>query len=521
MNRRDLLKNSMATVAAFSMASFSAVALAAAQNESQLRRRALRSLATSLAGKLLLPRDPQYRAAALSANARFDQVLPLAVAMCTSSSDVARCINWARKEGVALATKGGGHNYEGASSTAGLLINTRSMDRIRVDREAKTLVVGSGVLNGAILNELKTGNLMLPIGTCPQVGVCGLTLGGGIGENSRWAGMTCDRLRSTRLVLANGEAVNASDRENSDLFWACRGAGGGNFGIHTELVFELVPLVSPVTSIVELVYQGRDAAIEVFQAVDQLMQKPPNGLSGFMFVSTSPTLGDRPGEDVATGKALDPKRFPGTLVQLNYQGSKQELARLIEPLLKIARSARVDSPGELVFEQPFWEAQLTSLAVPDQEPHGFSSASRFANKPLSLGTVKELVNRLLEAPFAQRERNASVELMCWGGGVINEVKPDAMAYVHRNSTTIARVSTWWTAATAVAEQKQMLDWMTGTYDLIKDDCQNESFQNFPNPLVTDWKTAYHGQNLQKLVNIKQRMDPQNVFRHAQSIPLSV
>ncbi|HNY45976.1 MAG TPA: FAD-binding protein, partial [Casimicrobium sp.] len=167
MNRRDLLKNSMATVAAFSMASFSAVALAAAQNESQLRRRALRSLATSLAGKLLLPRDPQYRAAALSANARFDQVLPLAVAMCTSSSDVARRINWARKEGVALATKGGGHNYEGASSTAGLLINTRSMDRIRVDREAKTLVVGSGVLNGAILNELKTGNLMLPIGTCP------------------------------------------------------------------------------------------------------------------------------------------------------------------------------------------------------------------------------------------------------------------------------------------------------------------------------------------------------------------
>lgn len=208
-----------------------------------------------------------------------------------------------------------------------------------------------------------------------------LTLGGGIGENSRWAGMTCDRMRSTSLVLASGELVMGSDKSNSDLFWACRGAGGGNFGIHTELVFELVPLVSAVTSVVELLYHGRDAAIEVFQAVDRLMQKPPNGLNGFMFVSTNPTLGDRPDADVNVGKVLEPRRFPGTLVQLNYQGSKKELADLIEPLLKVAKSARIEVPGELVIEQPFWEAQLTSLAVPDQKPHGFSSASRFANSP--------------------------------------------------------------------------------------------------------------------------------------------
>ena len=521
MNRRNLFKRSLAAIAALSTTNLRVLSLAAAQDESEKHRRALNSLAADLQGTLLLPADPKYRMTAVSANARFDKVLPLAIAQCTSAKDVATCITWAGKEGIPLAPKGGGHNYEGASSTTGLLVSTRGMDRIRLDREARKLVVESGVLNGAILNELKTGKLMLPIGTCPQVGVCGLALGGGIGENSRWAGMTCDRLRSTSLVLASGELVTASDQANSDLFWACRGAGGGNFGIHTELVFELLPLVSSVTSVVELLYHGKDAAIEVFQAVDRLMQKPPNGLNGFLFLSTSPTLGDRPGEDVAAGQGLDPKRFPGTLVQLNYQGSKKELTGLIEPLLKVAKSARIELPGEMVIEQPFWEAQLTSLAVPDQKPHGFSSASRLANKPLSAETVKGLIARLLEAPFAQRDRNASVELMCWGGGVVNEVKADAMAYVHRNSTTIPRISTWWIADTPAADQQKLLDWMKGAYGLMAGDAQNESFQNFPNPLVSDWKTAYHGRNLQKLVELKKQFDPQNLFQHAQSIPLKL
>ena len=175
--------------------------------------------------------------------------------------------------------------------------------------------------------------------------MCGLVLGGGIGENSRWAGMTCDRLAFDQLVLASGELVTASDQVNSDLFWASPGAGGGNFGIHTELAFELLPLVSPVTSVVELMYHGKDAAIEVFQAVDRLMQQPPNGLNGFIFVSTNPTR-----EIVrvrsARGKALNPDRFPGTTVQLNYQGPKKELAGLIEPLLKIAQAARVEQPDD-------------------------------------------------------------------------------------------------------------------------------------------------------------------------------
>ena len=111
--------------------------------------------------------------------------------------------------------------------------------------------------------------------------------------------------------------------------------------------------------------------------------------------------------------------------------------------------------------------------------------------------------------------------MCWGGGVVNEVAPDAMAYVHRSSTTIPRISTWWIADTPAGDQKKMLDWMKGAYELIASNSQNESFQNFPNPLVSDWKTAYYGRNLQKLVELKQRFDPRNLFQHSQSIPLKL
>jgi FAD/FMN-containing dehydrogenase len=157
------------------------------------------------------------------------------------------------------------------------------MKKISLDRTTQTLVVQAGALNGELLDILKTEDLMLPIGTCPQVGVCGLTLGGGIGENSRWAGMTSDRLRSTNIVLANGTMVTANDRSYSDLFWACRGAGGDNFGIHTELTFELLPLVSPVTSAIWLIYEGAHAAIDVFHAVDISCRRPRIHLTASFF----------------------------------------------------------------------------------------------------------------------------------------------------------------------------------------------------------------------------------------------
>ena len=148
---------------------------------------------------------------------------------------------------------------------------------------------------------------------------------------------------------------------------------------------------------------------------------------------------------------------------------------------------------------------MTSLAVPDQKPHGFSSVSRFANKPLSSETVKGLIAYLLKAPFAQRNRNASIELMCWGGGVINEVKPDAMAYVHRNSTTIPRVSTWWIADTPAAEQKKLLNWMKAALRLDQERFPERVLPELPQSACDDWKTAYYGRNLPKLVELKRSL----------------
>jgi hypothetical protein len=295
--------------------------------------------------------------------------------------------------------------------------------------------------------------------------------------------------------------VTANDRSYSDLFWACRGAGGDNFGSHTELTFELLPLVSPVTSAIWLIYEGAHAAIDVFHAVDSLMQTAPNTLNGFIFLRTNPTIFNQPSPDVPEGQPLDPARFPVTEVQLNYQGPLSALLSLVQPLLNVATPVVNQS-----IELKFWDAQLTWLAVPDQPPHGFSSACRFANKALSTSTVKNLVATLLEAPFAQRSKNASVELMCWAGGVVQSVAPGATAYVHRNSTTIPRVSTWWQADTPLAQQQQLQRWMQGAYGIIQRAAQNQSFQNFPSPLVLDWPTAYYGKNVPRLLQVKKRYE---------------
>lgn len=515
MLRRTFLKSTASTAAAFTTQNLFAK-IAAADMAYQNYRKALQQLRRSLQGTLILPSDPDYLKYAISANARFNSVLPLAIALCKSPQDVSKCILWTQWVGVPLAPKAGGHNYEGASTTNGLLIVTRPMNQISIDRNARRLVVQAGALNGELLVAMQNETLMLPIGTCPQVGVCGLTLGGGIGENSRWAGMTSDRLRSTNLVLANGSIITADISSYRDLFWACRGAGGDAFGIHTELTFDLLPLVSPTVSGFYAVYQGASVATDVFLALDHLMQTAPNTLNGFVFLRTNPvifTIPDALTPDVPVGQRLDPARFPIAELQLNYQGSLADLQSLIEPIINVADPAAMET-----VELPFWQAQSTWLAVADQPSHGFSSACRFADKALSPSSVKGLVSAVLDAPFAQRSKYASVELMCWAGGVVQNVAPNATAYVHRNSTTIPRVSTWWLASTPVPQQQQLQKWMLRPYGIIKADSQNESFQNFPSPLVTDWPTAYYGENLPALVQVKKKYDPQNVFRHAQGIP---
>ena len=251
----------------------------------------LQKLARELTGRLVLPRSPGYAAQNQPANDRYEDVRPIAIALCDNARDVAVCVSWCRDYGVPPVVRGGGHSYIGASSTTGLLIKTGAMNRVRADAGQGTVTVQAGALNEDLLARLRGGDLMLPVGTCLSVGVTGLALGGGIGDNSRWAGMTSDHLISADLVLASGELVTASATEHPDLFWALRGAAGGNFGICTQLTFRLVPLKRRVISVFGMLFNGPQDAAAAMQAFDRLMLTAPPELSGFAGLTSQRPLG--------------------------------------------------------------------------------------------------------------------------------------------------------------------------------------------------------------------------------------
>ena len=471
---------------------------------------ALDALASSLTGTLLLPSNPDFAAVNLPQNDVYESVIPMAIAQCATPEDVVTCVNWCRQEGVQPAVRGGGHNYIGASTTTGLLIATGAMNSVEIDRERGTVTLGSGALNLNLLENLRGGEWMLPIGTCPGVGVTGLVLGGGIGDNSRWAGMTCDHLESTEIVLANGELVTASETDNRDLFWALRGGAGGNFGVNTRLTFRLVRIPQPTITVFGFRFVGRDDMVAAWSAFDRLMLEAPPELTGFTGVTNVRTIG---GDNATVGSFST--SYPALTIDGCYQGSAAQAREVLAPIFDAA-----DPDDHVMGEFDYWSAQINWLAVPFMPKHGLAEAARFTREPIPTDALDQLVDRVLNAPGGSEEANAEVRLMCWSGGVVNDVPADATAYVHRASNNLLRPAIWWRDQPQ-AMINDLQDWQRETFAYASQFSEQSSFVNWPYAELDDWERAYYGTNLERLVEVKRAVDPDNLFRYSQSIPTSL
>ncbi|HTZ56236.1 MAG TPA: FAD-dependent oxidoreductase, partial [Candidatus Acidoferrum sp.] len=201
-------------------------------------------LARRLKGQLVRPGDRWYSAYAQPNNLRYDAILPQAIAMCSDARDVSASILFAREYGIPLVARSGGHSYAGYSTTPGLMIDLRSMNRVAFDEQTGIATLGGGARNANVYAAFRDRNVAITHGRCPSVGVAGLVLGGGIGFNMRAHGLTCDHLIATEIVTADGTIRTV--RGDDALFWACRGAGGGNFGINTSFAFQTYE-VGPLT----------------------------------------------------------------------------------------------------------------------------------------------------------------------------------------------------------------------------------------------------------------------------------
>ncbi|MGD0606267.1 MAG: FAD-dependent oxidoreductase [Streptosporangiaceae bacterium] len=197
------------------------------------------ALGHDLSGTLVRPGEAAYAVAKRQFDPRFDSLHPAGIAYCRNPHDVSTCLAFVRKYGVPVAARSGGHSYAGWSSTSGLIVDVTPMAGVNVS--GSTATVGAGTRLADFYNGLSAHGRVVPGGSCPTVGIAGLTLGGGVGVVSRAYGLTSDNLTSLQIVTADGLVRTCSASSNPDLFWACRGGGGGNFGVVTSFTYRTYP----------------------------------------------------------------------------------------------------------------------------------------------------------------------------------------------------------------------------------------------------------------------------------------
>jgi FAD/FMN-containing dehydrogenase len=460
---------------------------------------ALDDLRERLQGALMLPGDSGYDAAYAPANGRFLDIRPIGVARVADEADVVTCIAWCTENGVSPVARGGGHSYAGFSTTNGLIIDLRRLDNFEVDTQNGTARSGGAALNNDLFIATEGGPLFLPGGTCLGVGLGGLALGGGIGYNAHWAGLTSDRMLSSRIVTAAGEIRHMDATNDSDLFWACRGGAGGSFGINTEFEFELVEAPDTV-SWYRFEYRGADAAEAMLAAYDAMIQTAPPALNAVAMAQAKPLGGGGPREAIFA------------MSRGQYIGPIDELRDLVGPMLQVAAPT-----SQTLVEMPFWDAQRI-IASGEAEPHSWGDMSRYANAPIPQRVTTQMVDLLVESPSRSDEANASIWSLGWvGGDLMNSIGRTETAYVHRGMTTLLRPTTDWPNDAPASVGDDLDDWSMEILALLAPYTPNESYQNFPNRLITDWPEQYYAENLERLVDIKTDVDPGNLFQNPQSI----
>jgi hypothetical protein len=364
-------------------------------------------LVSTFQGELIGPADPGYGDARRVWNGTIDK-RPALIARCTGAADVAAALNFARERELPLAVRGGGHGVAGtAVCDDGVVIDLSPMRGVKVDPESRVAHVEAGVLLGQLDTATQAFGLATPAGIVSHTGISGLTLGGGIGWLSRKLGATVDNLRSARVVTADGEHVNASERENPDLFWGLRG-GGGNFGIVTEFEFRLHP-VGP-TVLAGPVYYALEDGFDVLRRYREVAAAAPDELTTILELSQAPPLPLLPAE--LHGR-------PVVTVAACWAGDLERGERAVQPLRELG-TPLVDLLGR----RPFLELQgLLDAAV----PHGWHRYWKSIETP----SLEEAVIDTLVDHTARITSPRSYTIIFQLGGALARVAEDATAYPQR------------------------------------------------------------------------------------------
>jgi FAD/FMN-containing dehydrogenase len=440
-----------------------------------------------LLGDVILRSTPGYDEARGIWNGMIDKH-PALIVRCTGPADVMESVNFAREHQLLFSVRGGGHNVAGNSLVEeGMVIDLSAMRSVRVDPQRRLARAEGGATLGDMDRETQAFGLATPVGLVSRTGVAGLTLGGGFGWLTRRYGLSADSLRSVDIVTADGKLHTASQTENTDLFWAIRG-GGGNFGIVTSFEYELYP-IGPEVMLTATFYPAEMAASGMRYFRD-FMREAPDELFGLAVLWSMPE-----GPDFPSDRAGEPVLvFVGV-----YSGDVEEGKRVMEPLRTFDEPlADLSGPVSWLDAQTFYDEDY-----PDGMLYYWKSVYL---DDVSNEAIEALVDTGVERPSVL----SNVDLW-YLGGAMEEVAPDSTAFWYRNVEAMIGIEANWKDP---AQSDANIEWARDLVTALQPHASDGSYANFggfqgdtDNPA-----RKIYGGNYERLVEIKRRYDPDNLFR---------
>lgn len=431
-----------------------------------------------LTGKVITPSDKEYATLRLEYNRAINK-FPLAIVYCYNPTDVSNAIKWCRKNHVGLRVRTGGHNYEGYSTDTGVLvIDTTPMNKIYIDIKKDIVKIQAGARLWSVYSKLAQHGYAFNGGTCPSVGISGLVLGGGIGLSCRNFGLVTDNLLEIKMINGKGNLITANRYTNPELFWACRGAGGGNFGVVISYIFK-VHKVDKIT-LIQLRWNktSREKFLDLWQCWLRTADRKISCFAGF--------------------------NKEGIYLNGFFYGNKSEAEEILKSFLLLPGLLETSS----IEYVPFIDA-VRAIGSFYGPPDRFKSTGRFVYSPLSKRNIKSLVKYVDNSPG---EDGCYIRVYSLGGA-IKELPSNYSAYYYRNAKYIIGITADWEKDDDAELYK---NWVAEVFQYVKP-LTNGSYVNFPYAELENYGYAYYGKNYYYLKKVKKIYDPDNIFKFQQSI----
>jgi FAD/FMN-containing dehydrogenase len=451
----------------------------------------IQELRAAVKGQVFTPGDDGYAEAAAVWNGAHDDHRPAIVVRCAGAADVITAVGFARSTGLRIAVRGGGHSVAGFSTCDdGMVIDLSPMNAVRVDPAAGRATAGGGAVWADVDHETQAHGLATTGGLISTTGVAGFTLGGGIGWTMRKFGLACDNLAAADVVTADGQLVHASESENADLLWGLRG-GGGNFGIVTQFEFDLHPLGPMVYA--GPVFYPADAARDLLRAFRDWSENAPDDMTGFVSLTTAPPL------------PVIPEEWHGKKVAIfvaTSTGPLDEGAGLVAEVRQVAEPI-----ADLLGPMPYQVIQTLLDPLWPKGIHAYFKATNLARLD------DDLIDRLCELHLASPGPQCEVHVHQMGGAIAR-IDDGATAFAERSMPFVLNAVTGWHDPEAGPAHQE---WARAVIAAASDASTGRAYVNFLGD-PDEARTSYGKDTYDRLVSLKNRYDPTNLFRLNQNIP---